>query len=148
MKTVSLLELTKRIGSDLIVDMLTRIPEFSLDLEKLSLDEWLNIYQKAKSSEQKQEVVKIIKEVFGVDIITSPIRGTFCAAGRRTSGIEEPLVKIGEPVKPDTVVCGVETMMVDNPVEAGVSGTIAKVCAKDGGAVEYDQPLFVVKLDS
>jgi biotin carboxyl carrier protein len=36
-------------------------------------------------------------------------------------------------------------MKLFNAVKAGVSGRIAKICAKDGEMVEYQQTLFLVE---
>lgn len=143
---MTLLELNRRVGSDLMLEIFDKIPGFSLNLEKLSLDEWLNIHQKAKSIEQQKEVVKIIKEGLGVDIIVSPLVGTFTATGiwPSASGMRE-LVKVGERVEPDTVLCEIEAMMVQNEIKAKVHGVITEVLVKHGDAVDYNQPLFVVK---
>ena len=39
----------------------------------------------------------------------------------------------------------IEAMKVMNEVKAGMTGTIVQVVAKDGAAVEYGQPLFIIK---
>jgi acetyl-CoA carboxylase biotin carboxyl carrier protein len=43
------------------------------------------------------------------------------------------------------VVCIVEVMKLMNSVQAGVSGTVTEVYAKDGDLVEFGQPLFAVR---
>jgi acetyl-CoA carboxylase biotin carboxyl carrier protein len=74
--------------------------------------------------------------------IKSPTVGTFY----QSSAPGEPqFVKVGDAVKADTIVCIVEAMKVFNQIPAGVSGTIAKILLTDGDAVEFGQPLFLVK---
>ena len=78
----------------------------------------------------------------GLAEIKSPMVGTFY----RSSSPEDPVfVKEGDKVSPDSVVCLVEAMKFFNEVKAECSGTIAKILAKDGDAVEFGQPLFKVK---
>jgi len=59
----------------------------------------------------------------------------------------EPFVKVGDHVTEDTVVCTIEAMKVVNDIRAEMSGTIAEVLVKNGQAVEFGQPLFVVRPD-
>ncbi|MEZ6056626.1 MAG: acetyl-CoA carboxylase biotin carboxyl carrier protein [Planctomycetaceae bacterium] len=74
--------------------------------------------------------------------ISSPMVGTFY----RAPSPEEPVfVKEGDRVSPDTVVCLIEAMKFFNPVKAECSGTITKILANEGDAVEFGQPLFQVK---
>jgi acetyl-CoA carboxylase biotin carboxyl carrier protein len=56
-----------------------------------------------------------------------------------------PFVEVGARVEPDTVVCIIEVMKMMNSVPAGVSGTIAEVCAENAQLVEFGQPLFRVE---
>ena len=54
-------------------------------------------------------------------------------------------VRIGDKVKPESIVCIVEAMKLFNEIEAEVSGEIVEILVKDGQLVEYGQPLFLVK---
>lgn len=74
-------------------------------------------------------------------LIRSPMVGTFYTAADPES---PAFVNIGDAVRPDTVVCLVEAMKVFNEIKAECSGRITKVLAKNGQAVEYDQPLFAI----
>ncbi|RME41960.1 MAG: acetyl-CoA carboxylase biotin carboxyl carrier protein [Planctomycetota bacterium] len=74
--------------------------------------------------------------------ITSPMVGTFYAAPDPES---PPYVQPGSRVHPDTVVCIVEAMKVFNEIKAELSGTIEKVLVENEQAVEYGQPLFLVR---
>ncbi len=76
--------------------------------------------------------------------IKSPIIGTFYAAASPDS---PPLVKVGDRVTPDTVVCIVEAMKVMNEIKAETGGTIEKVMMSSGQTVEFGQALFKVRPD-
>jgi acetyl-CoA carboxylase biotin carboxyl carrier protein len=80
----------------------------------------------------------------GTEEIRSPIVGTFY----RSSSPENPsYVSVGDRVKADTVVCIVEAMKVMNEIKAERSGEIVEILAENGQAVEFDQPLFRVKVE-
>jgi acetyl-CoA carboxylase biotin carboxyl carrier protein len=74
--------------------------------------------------------------------VKSPTVGTFYTA---PSPGDAAFVKVGDAIKPDTIVCIVEAMKVFNQIPAGVSGTVAKILLTDGDAVEFGQPLLLVK---
>jgi acetyl-CoA carboxylase biotin carboxyl carrier protein len=76
--------------------------------------------------------------------INSPMVGTFYVAASPEAA---PLVEIGDHVAEDTVVCVIEAMKVFNEIQAEMSGTIEKVLAKNAEAVEFGQPMFVVRPD-
>jgi len=74
--------------------------------------------------------------------IKSPMPGTFYAA----PGPDAPAyVSVGAPVDENTVVCIIEAMKVFNPIPAQVRGTVVRVLVSNGQAVEFDQPMFMVK---
>ncbi|MFN0205254.1 MAG: acetyl-CoA carboxylase biotin carboxyl carrier protein [Planctomycetota bacterium] len=74
----------------------------------------------------------------------SPIVGTFY---RQPSPDKEAFVEKGKLVRPDSVLCIIEAMKVMNEIRAEVSGEIVEVLAKNSEAVEYGQPLFLIRLD-
>jgi acetyl-CoA carboxylase biotin carboxyl carrier protein len=78
----------------------------------------------------------------GLVEIKSPMVGTFYAS---SSPDAEPLAKVGSSVGPDTVVCIIEAMKVFNEIKAETSGRIEKVLVTSGQAVEFGQPLFLVR---
>ena len=80
----------------------------------------------------------------GLTPIASPMVGTFYTSPDPAS---PPFVKGGDHVTPDTVVCIIEAMKVFNEIKAGVTGIIRRVMAGNETAVEYGQPLFMVKAD-
>ena len=73
------------------------------------------------------------------DFVTSPMVGTFYV----TPAPDEPaLVKSGDKVEPNTVVCIIEAMKVMNEVKAGMTGTIVDVLVENGHPVEFGTKLF------
>jgi len=74
--------------------------------------------------------------------ITSPMVGTFYAA---SSPDAEPFASVGSKVDHETVVCLVEAMKVFNEIKAETKGVIEKVLVENGEAVEFGQPLFLVR---
>jgi acetyl-CoA carboxylase biotin carboxyl carrier protein len=78
----------------------------------------------------------------GLTPIKSPIVGTFYAAA---SPEAKPLVAVGDRVGPETVVCIIEAMKVFNEIKADASGVVEKILASNGQAVEFGQPLFLIR---
>jgi acetyl-CoA carboxylase biotin carboxyl carrier protein len=74
--------------------------------------------------------------------IKSPIVGTFY---RAPSPDSQPFVQVGGKVVKDTVVCIVEAMKIMNEIKAGMAGTVEKLLVENGEAVEFGQPLFLVR---
>jgi acetyl-CoA carboxylase biotin carboxyl carrier protein len=67
--------------------------------------------------------------------------GTFYRAA--TPG-GKPLVEVGSEVIAGEPLCIIEAMKIMNEIEADVGGSITKVLAENGQAVEFGQPLFVI----
>ncbi len=76
--------------------------------------------------------------------IESPIVGTFYAAPNPDAG---PFVSLGDRVSDETTVCIIEAMKIFNEIKAETSGTIDRVLVGNGDAVEFGQPLFLVRPD-
>jgi acetyl-CoA carboxylase biotin carboxyl carrier protein len=76
--------------------------------------------------------------------IKAPMVGTFY---RSPSPDSDPYAEVGKRVTQESVVCILEAMKVMNEIKAECTGEIVKVCVQNGEAVEYDQPLFLVKPD-
>lgn len=73
--------------------------------------------------------------------IKSELPGTFYT---RPAPDKPEFVKVGSKVTPDTVVCFVSAMKVNTPIQAGVTGTVAEVVAKNDEFVDYGAVLFRV----
>jgi len=74
--------------------------------------------------------------------IRSPMVGTFYAGPDPDS---PPFVQVGSSIGPSSVVCLLEAMKVFSEIKAETAGSIERVLARDGEAVEYGQPLFLVR---
>ena len=55
------------------------------------------------------------------------------------------IVKVGDIVGGDDVVCIVEAMKVMNEIKAECAGTIVEMCVKNAEPVEFGQVMFRVK---
>ena len=78
----------------------------------------------------------------GLVAIESPMVGTFYAS---PGPDKPPFVAVGAQLGPDSVVCLVEAMKIFNEIKAERGGTVAKILVKSGQAVEFGQPLFMIK---
>ncbi|MGB5966015.1 MAG: acetyl-CoA carboxylase biotin carboxyl carrier protein [Sulfurimonadaceae bacterium] len=76
------------------------------------------------------------------DTIDSPMVGTYYAAPSPDSA---PFIKVGDTVKKGQAVAVLEAMKIMNELEAEFDCKIVEILVKDGQAVEYDMPLFVVE---
>jgi len=74
--------------------------------------------------------------------VRSPMVGTFY---RSSSPGAKPLVELGVVVKEGDPICIIEAMKIMNEIDADKAGTITKILAENGQAVEFDQPLFVIE---
>jgi acetyl-CoA carboxylase biotin carboxyl carrier protein len=79
----------------------------------------------------------------GTELIRSPMVGTFY---RRPSPDADPYVDVGATVDEESVICIVEAMKVNNELKAELRGQIVEVLVEDGEPVEFDQPLFRLKV--
>lgn len=76
--------------------------------------------------------------------IKSPIVGTFY---RSPSPESDPFVEVGSRVNVGNTLCIVEAMKLMNEIESDKSGTIEQILLQSGEPVEYNQVLFLIKLD-
>jgi len=81
-------------------------------------------------------------EAAGLVRIASPMVGTFYLSPNPDA---PAFVNVGSNVQPNTTVCIIEAMKIFNEIKAEVSGTIEKVLVKNAEAVEFGQPLFLVR---
>ena len=75
-------------------------------------------------------------------VVKSPLVGTFYAAPAEDAS---PYVKVGDTVKEGQVLAIVEAMKLMNEIESEFSGEIVQILVSNGEAVEYGQPLFVIR---
>ncbi|MEV4870944.1 acetyl-CoA carboxylase biotin carboxyl carrier protein [Streptomyces syringium] len=71
--------------------------------------------------------------------VRAPSVGTFYSAPKPGT---EPFVKVGDVIAKGAQIAIVEVMKLMIPVEADVTGKVARTLKSDGDPVEYDEPLF------
>lgn len=98
--------------------------------------------QPAQGSSQGSAPAHVPSQDDGLVAIESPMVGTFYSAPDPDSPV---FAGVGTSITPDSVVCLVEAMKVFNEIKAETTGTIERVCVKSGDAVEFGQPLFMVR---
>ncbi len=74
--------------------------------------------------------------------VKSPMVGTFY---RSSSPGAKSFAEVGQQVKEGDTICIIEAMKILNEIEADKSGTITKILAENGQAVEYGAPLFIIE---
>lgn len=92
--------------------------------------------QQTAPETEKQEAVP------SGNVVKSPIVGTFYQA---PSPDKPPFVKVGDTVKKGDVIMIIESMKLMNEVQSEFDGVVDKILVTDGQAVEFDQPIMVIK---
>ena len=82
------------------------------------------------------------EEISGGNIVKSPIVGTYY---RSPSPDKPPFVKVGDKVKKGDVIMIIESMKLMNEVQSEFDGVVERILVSDGQAVEYDQPIMIIK---
>ncbi|MHC1738173.1 MAG: acetyl-CoA carboxylase biotin carboxyl carrier protein [Ignavibacteriaceae bacterium] len=90
-----------------------------------------------KDVAKKEVVIENIHEV------KSPIVGSFY---RAPSPDADPYVRVGDRVSVGTVLCIIEAMKLMNEIISEVDGEVGKIMIENGQPVEYNQPLFQIKV--
>lgn len=94
----------------------------------------------AAAKEPLQEEMK--EQTLEGKVVKSPLVGTFYTAPAEDA---PPYVSVGDSVKEGQVLAIVEAMKLMNEIESDYTGTVAQVLVENGKAVEYGQPLFMIK---
>jgi len=76
------------------------------------------------------------------ETIDSPMVGSYYSAPSPDS---PPFVKVGDTIKKGQTIAILEAMKIMNELEAEFDCKITQILVKDGQAVEYDMPMFVVE---
>ncbi|GAC1303749.1 MAG: acetyl-CoA carboxylase biotin carboxyl carrier protein [Steroidobacteraceae bacterium] len=74
--------------------------------------------------------------------VTSPMVGTYYSASAPGA---KPFVEIGSEVKAGQILCIIEAMKMMNQIESDKAGRVTGMLAKNGDAVEFGQPLFIIE---
>jgi len=78
----------------------------------------------------------------GTVAVKSPMVGTFYTSSSPDAGA---FISVGDRVNAESVVCIIEAMKVFNEIKAEAAGVVTKILVNNGQAVEFGQPLFLVK---
>lgn len=76
------------------------------------------------------------------DAVLSPMPGTFYSS---PSPDDPSFVSVGDSVKKGQTLCIIEAMKIMNEIESEFDGTLTKILVDNGGAVEFNQPLFMIQ---
>ncbi len=77
-----------------------------------------------------------------VEPFLSPMVGTFY---RAASPEAAPYVSAGDEIQPGARLCIIEAMKVFNEIKAETSGKVVEILVENGEAVEYGQPLLMIR---
>ena len=78
----------------------------------------------------------------GLVAIKSPMVGTVYLSPDPES---PPYVNVGREVDPSTPVCVIEAMKVFNEIRSEIAGTVERILVQNEQAVEFGQPLMMVR---
>ncbi len=79
-----------------------------------------------------------------IHTVTSPVMGTFYRASAPDS---PPLVEPGQAVKPDDIVCMIESMKIFTEIRCGHAGTVKKILVENEEPVMKNQALMEIETD-
>ena len=83
------------------------------------------------------------EELEGCVLVRSPMIGTFYRAPEPGAA---PFAVEGESVAPEATLALVESMKVFVAVRAGVPGVVESIFVENAGLVQYDQPVFRIRV--
>ena len=98
--------------------------------------------QAAPQQPAEVPAAKAKEDVSGGNIVKSPIVGTYY---RSPSPDKPPFVKVGDKVKKGDVIMIIESMKLMNEVQSEFDGVVERILVSDGQAVEFDQPIMIIK---
>ena len=76
------------------------------------------------------------------NVVKAPIVGTFYAA---SAPDKPPFVTVGKRVKKGDVLMIIESMKLMNEVQSDFDGVVEEILVNNGQAVEFDQPIMIIK---
>ncbi len=74
--------------------------------------------------------------------VTSPMVGTYYSASAPGA---KPFAELGNEIKVGQILCIIEAMKMMNQIESDKAGRLTAILAKNGEAVEFGQPLFIIE---
>lgn len=98
--------------------------------------------EKVQAAVVSQEPEPVPAKSAGVNVVTSPLVGTFYAAPSEGA---EAFVAVGDQVQKGQTLAIIEAMKLMNEIESEYDGVIEEICVSNGQAVEYGQELFRIR---
>lgn len=86
---------------------------------------------------------KSVEDSFKTEEIKCPLIGHFYLTPTPDS---EPYVKVGDKIECGQVVGILQAMKVSNEIKSEISGEIEEIYAENGQFVDFDSPLFKVRV--
>lgn len=80
---------------------------------------------------------------FKTEVIKCPLIGHFYLTQTPDS---DPYVTVGSTIEAGDVVGILQAMKVSNEIKSEISGEIVEICAENGQFVDFDSPLFKVRV--
>jgi biotin carboxyl carrier protein len=56
-------------------------------------------------------------------------------------------VEVGDHIDEEAVICIIEAMKVMNEIKAEIAGEVMEILVHNGEAVEFGQPLFLIRVE-
>lgn len=141
--------------NDKVKDLLEIMETHNLSEISLETPDGFKIAMKKAEAISENVIVKPVAQVVAQEtpkeekteekrgnIVKSPMVGTFYA---KPSPTASQYVEIGSTVSKGDTLCIIEAMKLMNEIESDYSGKITEILVKDGEAVEYGTPLFVIE---
>ena len=144
-----------KINKQIIKELSEYLDEFNLsELEYTDKDTKIKVSKTIKQSissgpqtikvekkDSSNENSFITNEVSGIKI-TSPIIGTAYHAPEPGA---KKFVEVGKKIKKGDTIMIIEAMKTMNHVPSTSDGIVKEICVKDGQAVEFGQPIVILK---
>ena len=133
-----------KIDKKIIEELVSYLKEFNLaEIEYAEGTTKVKVSRSLTNSTVITSENKKKPEVKDDDInVTSPIVGTAYLAPEPGA---KKFVEIGQKIKKGQTIMIIEAMKTMNHVPSTQNGTVSKILVKDGGPVEFGQPLISIK---
>ena len=141
MKFEQLVELIQTVSSSNLGEFKYEEGDFKISLKKEKGEVRLAEQSESVSDNVLEQPRESVKSREG-NVIKSPLVGTFYASPAEDA---DPFVQVGEQVQKGKILAIVEAMKLMNEIESEFDGTIQEILVENGEAVEYGQPLFIVR---
>ena len=143
-----------KINKKIIKELSEYLDEFNLtELEYTDKDTKIKVSKNNKQSTgQKSQGINLEKNTTNENLlstqdssgikITSPIIGTAYHAPEPGA---KKFVEVGKKIKKGDTVMIIEAMKTMNHVPSTADGVVKEICVDDGQAVEFGQPIIILK---